>query len=131
MNSVPLASALAVVLIGVSGPLAEPSASSEVPAGREGYVGDVPAAGEACFRVVSKATQAPAVGHFRGVINGRPFDLDKHRGGRCLRFVRDGGVGEFRVYVMADLGEDLIVTRTVKAPAEGASAPEGRSRDPL
>ncbi len=68
---------------------------------------------------------------FRGLINGRPFDLDKHMGGRCLRFIRDGGIGEYRVYVMADLGEDLIVTRTVKAPADPAGGLEGRTRDPL
>ncbi|ESY29551.1 hypothetical protein NKK48_00715 [Mesorhizobium sp. C386A] len=86
----------------------------EVPAGKEGYVGDVPDfGGQACFSVVDKATHLPARGHFRGLINGRPIDLDRHMGGRCLRFTRDGGLGLYRVYVLADEGLDLIVTRTV------------------
>jgi hypothetical protein len=85
----------------------------EVPAGTEGYVGDVPMWGKACFTVVSKATSAPARGHFRGLINGRPIDLDRHTGGRCLEFVRDGGFGLYRVYVTAEEGQDLIITRTV------------------
>ena len=45
----------------------------------------------------------------RGVINGSPIDLDKHLGGRCLEFVRDGGFGEYRVCVLADWGEDLTL----------------------
>jgi hypothetical protein len=84
-----------------------------VPAGQEAYVGDVPILGEACFKVVSKATNASARAHFRGLINGNPIDLDYHFGGRCLKFVRDGGVGLYRVYVIAEGGEDLVVTRTV------------------
>lgn len=83
------------------------------PAGKETYVGDVPDGGDACFKVQGKDNLAPAVAHFRGLINGKPIDLDRHLGGRCLNFTRDGGVGLYRVYVIAEEGIDLIVTRTV------------------
>ena len=85
----------------------------QVPAGQEVYVGDVPIMGEACFKVVVKGTFEQATGHFRGLINGKPIDLDRHFGGRCLKFVRDGGFGLYRVYVIAEEGKDLTITRTV------------------
>jgi hypothetical protein len=45
--------------------------------GKEAYVGDVPIAGEACFKVISKAMNNPARAHFRGLINGKLIDLDR------------------------------------------------------
>jgi hypothetical protein len=84
----------------------------EVPAGEERFVGEVPIFGEACFAVRSKDNNSPATGHFRGLINGDPIDLDRHFGGRCLKFVR-GGCCLYRVYVIAEEGQNLIVTRTV------------------
>jgi hypothetical protein len=112
----PLSLALAAATLLLTAPLAQAGLRSEifeVAAGKEGYVGDVPMMGEACFKVVSKGTNVPARAHFRGLINGRPIDLDYHTGGRCLKFVRDGGIGLYRVYVIADGGQALTVTRTV------------------
>ena len=85
----------------------------EVPLGAEAYVGDMPIFGEACFKVLSKDTSVEARGHFRGLINGKPIDLDRHMGGRCLKFVRDTGCCLYRVYVIADEGQALVVIRTV------------------
>lgn len=85
--------------------------ATEVSAGKEADVGDVPIAGEACFNVVFKDTQLPARGHFRGVINGDPIDLDRSTGRRCLKFTRPGV--EYRVYVIAEEGKDLLVDRCV------------------
>jgi hypothetical protein len=68
----------------------------------------------------------------RGVINGSPIDLDKHLGGRCLEFVRDGGFGEYRVCVLADWGEDLILTRTVdEAPSDWRPGSPGFRQPPV
>ncbi|TJU76215.1 MAG: hypothetical protein E5Y15_28565 [Mesorhizobium sp.] len=84
----------------------------DVPAGEERFVGEVPIFGEACFTVRSKDNSGLATGHFRGLINGDPIDLDRHFGIRCLKFVR-GGCCLYRVYVIAEEGQNLIVTRTV------------------
>jgi hypothetical protein len=109
-----IAGAAAVALACASVAHAAPrSEQFEVPSGKEVYVGDVPMMGEACFKVLSKATLTEARGHFRGLINGKPIDLDRHMGGRCLKFVRDLGIGLYRVYVIAEEGQDLIVIRTV------------------
>jgi hypothetical protein len=108
VSSLVLVAALAAASMGHAGMRTE---RFEVPAGKEGYVGDVPMMGEACFKVVSKATNAPARVRFRGLINGKPIDLDWHNGGRCLKFVRDGGIGLYRVYVIPN--EDVTVTRMV------------------
>jgi hypothetical protein len=110
MTAMPLALAAGLL---ATAPLAQAAERFDAPAGKETYVGDVPMMGEACFKVVSKATNMLARGHFRGLINGRPIDLDHHMGGRCLKFVRDGGIGLYRVYVLADEGQDLVVFRTV------------------
>ncbi|RWF68464.1 MAG: hypothetical protein EOS26_27410 [Mesorhizobium sp.] len=110
--------AAAIATLATLGPTSTTHAATRnesfvVPAGQEKYVGDVPIFGQACFKVVSRATNAPARAHFRGLINGRPIDLDYHHGGRCLKFVRDGGFGLYRVYVIAE-GEDLVVIRSVE-----------------
>ena len=104
------------------------SESFVVPAGQEKYVGDVPIFGEACFKVTGKDVVGPARAHFRGLINGKPIDLDRHFGGRCLKFTRDGGIGNYRVYVIAEDGIDLIVVRTVNEKPTGGSWDYPKSR---